>query len=169
MQYFIKKCLSLAVSMIMLFTLMAGSVVAAEVSTKDQPMPYLNNPVFYGAKLYARKGFSDKLVATADWSYGAPQAGIIEVPYDKYVEVSAEGYEKWYIKYTGNSKDATYMEIHNGGSITYDKRAFSSGNTPFTFHVLIDGLASKESLYVDWTVGFKAHNIPMGGLEVKFP
>lgn len=168
----LKRCLSMLITIVMMFTLLAGSIMAAETSAESEPMPYLVNPVFYGAKLYAKKtnSLTKELVATADWSYGAPQAGIIQIPYDKYVEVSASGkYDSWYIIYTGNSKDATYMRIHNGGSETYDTMSFKSPNTNFTSHVIIPGLSSKDSLYIDWTVGFTAHNIPMGGLEVKLP
>lgn len=164
-----RKYLALFMSVIMMVTFVSAGAIAANAETS--PRLGTVHPVFYSGKVYAhnRNTGDSVLVGSASWSWGATQPAVINVPYNKYTELSGGKYTGWKFVYEGNSKDCTYMKIHDS-SKTYWTRYWNEEcpNQDFTASFYVDGYTSAVSLYHDRTVyNNTIYNIQMGGFKTK--
>lgn len=166
-----KKCVTLLMSIVMVFTLFVGTATAAQ-PPEDEAMPLAgyDNPRFTSATIYLKYQSNHlQRVAHVDWYEGITQPGFITVEsqmLNKYRKAD-DPYAGWYVEYYVNAKDATMIQMKDSSKNVLRRRTPSQNQT-----VLLDGFiqgtAWREELYYDRTVGgYTVYNIEMGGIRVQ--
>lgn len=109
-------------------------------------------------------------MANVSWGQGVTQPGFITVESSRLNEFRDpnDPYVGWRIVYTVNAKDATMIQIKDNSKQVLCKKTPSTNEILTMRCNITGGIAWKEELYYDRTVGgYTVYNIEMGGIQVR--